>query len=101
MAQMHKRERKRGFENWSTWDYAEALTTVEEIIGLMVEAGLEETDTLGEAYENAAEYCLAVDWKEDALKWAEKGLMVERKCCGEDSPEYAAALALVEAAQSA
>jgi hypothetical protein len=100
MAVMQRRENKRSFENWGTWDYAEALTTVEEIISLMLEDGLEETDTLGEAYEVAAEYNLAMGCKEDAIKWAEKDLEIERKCCGEDSNEYIKALSLLESARA-
>jgi len=100
MTTMQKREKKRSFENWGKWDYAEALTTVEEIIALMLEDGLEETDTLGEAYEIAAEYSLAMNCKEDAIKWAERDLEVERKCCGEDSAEFAKAMALLESARA-
>ncbi|CAD0112651.1 unnamed protein product [Aureobasidium uvarum] len=101
MTVMQRRENKRSFENWGTWDYAEALATVEKIICLMLEDGLEETDTLGVAYENAAEYNLAMGCKEDAVKWAEKDLEIERKCCGEDSDEYANALKLLESARAA
>jgi hypothetical protein len=100
MTVMQRRENKRSFENWSTWDYAEALTTVEEIISLMLEDGLEETDTLGEACEVAAVYSLAMGCKEDAIKWATKDLGIERKCCGHDSAEYAKALALLESARA-
>jgi tetratricopeptide (TPR) repeat protein len=99
MTVMQRRENKRSFENWSTWDYAEALTTVEEIISLMLEDGLEETDTLGEACEVAAVYNLAMGCKEDAIKWATKDLEIERKCTGEDSAEYVKALALLESAR--
>lgn len=100
MTTMQRRENKRSFENWGVWDYAEALTTVEEIISIMLDDGLEETDTLGEAYENAATYNIAMDCREDAIKWAEKDLEIERKCCGEDSAEYATALALLESARA-
>jgi hypothetical protein len=100
MSVMQRRENKRCFENWGTWDYAEALTTVEEIISLMLEDGLEETDTLGEAYEVAAEYNLAMGCKEDAIKWAEKDLEIEQKCCGTDSSEYVKALSLLESARA-
>ncbi|KAI4754154.1 SET domain-containing protein [Aureobasidium sp. EXF-3400] len=100
MTVMQRRENKRSFEQWSTWDYAEALTTVEEIISLMLEDGLEETDTLGEACEVAARYNLAMGCKEDAIKWAEKDLNIERKCVGEDSAEYTQALALLETARA-
>ncbi|KAI5240265.1 SET domain-containing protein [Aureobasidium subglaciale] len=74
---MQRRENKRSFEKWGTWDYAEALTLVEEVISLMMEDGLEETDTLGEAYELAAEYNLAMACREDAIKWAERDVEVE------------------------
>ncbi|KAK6003939.1 hypothetical protein QM012_008789 [Aureobasidium pullulans] len=100
MTTMQRREYKRSFENWGVWDYAEALTTVEEVISIMLDDGLEETDTLGEAYENAAAYNIAMGSREDAIKWAEKDLEIERKCCGEDSPEYAKALALLESARA-
>lgn len=97
---MQRRENKRSFENWGVWDYAEALTTVEQVISLMLEEGLEETDTLGEAYEVAAVYNIAMDCKESAVKWAEKDLDIENKCCGADSAEYTKALALLEAARA-
>lgn len=100
MTVMQRRENKRSFENWGIWDYAEALTTVEEVISLMLEDGLEETDTLGEAYDVAAVYNIAMDCKGDAIKWAEKDLEVERKCCGQDSAEYVKALALLESARA-
>lgn len=99
MARMHEREEQRPYENWGVLDYHEALTTVEEIIALMIEDGLEETDTLGEAYENAAEYCLAVGRNQDACRWAQADVEVEHKCCGKDSPEYAKAFALLESAR--
>lgn len=101
MTVMRRRENKRSFENWGTWDYAEALTTVEEVISLMLEDGLEETDTLGEACDVAARYNIAMGCKEDAIKWAEKDLEIERKCCGEDSTEYAQASALLDSARAA
>jgi hypothetical protein len=101
MACMQDREGKRSLENWGTRDYAEALTTVQQVIALMKDEGLEETDTLGEAYELAAEYCLASGMKKEAMDWAEKDLEVERKCCGEDSPEYIKASVLLESARAA
>ena len=101
MTVMQRRENKRSFENWGTWDYAEALTTVEEVISLMLEDGLEETDTLGEACDVAAKYNIAMGCKEDAIKWAEKDLEIERKCCGEDSAEYTQASALLDSARAA
>jgi len=97
---MQRRENKRSFENWGVWDYAEALMTVEEVISLMLEDGLEETDTLGEAYEVAAVYNIAMDCKEGAIKWAEKDLDIEKKCCGADSAEYTKALALLDSARA-
>jgi hypothetical protein len=100
MTVMHRRENKRSWETWGVWDFAEALTTVEEIISLMLDDGLEETDTLGEACEIAAVYSLAMGCKEDAIRWATRDLEVEQKCCGHDSAEYAKALALLESARA-
>ena len=100
MAKMQTGERKRLFDNWTDSEYEAAIGVIEELVGLMIEEDMEETDTLGEACENAAEYCLVVGRNEEAIKWAEKGLYVERKCCGEDSPEYAKASALLESANA-
>ncbi len=53
-------ERRKDVGRTGAWDYAGALTTVEEVISIMLDDGLEETDTLGEAYENAAVYNIAM-----------------------------------------
>jgi hypothetical protein len=100
MTVMQRRENKRSFENWGVWDFAEALTTVEEVISLMLADGLEETDTLGEACEVAAVYSLAMGCREDAIKWATRDLEIEQKCCGLDSSEYVKALALLKSARA-
>lgn len=97
MGRMKRAEAKRPMQMWEQWDYAKALSTVEEIIGLMEEDGLEESDTLGEAYANAIEYAMTLGWWPQAREWAAKALRIEEKCCGSDSPEYAKALALQEA----
>lgn len=88
MAQVKAREAQRGHETWSHSDYATALSTIEETIGLMEEEELFESDTLGEIYSNAAEYAVILGRREKAVEWAEKAAEVELKCCGEDSPEY-------------
>jgi len=97
LARMKKSEMKRAMENWQQWDYAKALSHIEEVLGWMDEEGMEESDTLGEALANAAEYAMALGWWDLAKGWAERGLEVERKCCGTDSQEYERAKVLVEA----
>lgn len=95
MDRMKTNELKRHHETWTDGDYARALGTVEEVIALMKEESMEESDTLGEAFNNAAEYALAIGRQQKAIEWAEKAQLVERKCCGEDSLEYSKATALL------
>jgi len=98
-ARMKRNESKRPMEGWQQWDYAKALSSIEEIIGLMQEEGMSESDTVGEAYQNAAEYAMALGWWDNAREWAGMALQIEEKCLGRDSPEYEKARALWEAAK--
>lgn len=98
LAQMKEAESNRPWsEGWTDGDYRQALKRVEELIGLMIDDGMEESDTLGEAYANAAEYALNLGRLAEAKYWAEETLRIESKCCGQDSQEYANAAALVQA----
>lgn len=86
-------------KNWQQWDYANALNTIDEMVNLMQEEGMEESDTLGEAYTNAAEYAMSLGWWAQARDWAGKTLKIEEKCCGSQSPEYEKALVLLQSAK--
>lgn len=99
MGKMKRAEARRTEESWQQWDFAKALGVAEEVIRLMEEEGLEESDTLGEAYGTAADYAIEIGWHDTAIRWAEKALAIERKCCGEDSPEYDKARLLLEYAR--
>lgn len=85
-------------DDWQQWDYAKALGVVEEVIGLMLEEEMEESDTLGEAYANAAEYAMSLGWWKRAQEWAGKCRDIEAKCLGVDSAEWGKADELVRAA---
>lgn len=96
---MKTNELKRPHETWGKRDYVVALGVVEEVITLMKEEGMEESDTLGEAFANAAEYALSIGRQQTAIEWAKNALAVEHKCCGEDSPEYEKATVLLASAK--
>ena len=98
-AKMKRNERKRPMDGWQQWDYAKALGMVEEIVQLMEEEGMSESDTTGEAYSNAAEYCMALGWWGAAREWAQKACEVEERCLGKDSPEWEKVKALLDAAE--
>lgn len=99
-ARMKKVETKRvdGVRDWSQWDYANALGPLEELVGLMEQEGLDESDTLGEVLGTGAEYAMGAGWWEIAVKWAERAREIEERCLGADSSEWAEAdLRVVEA----
>ena len=98
-AKMKRNEAKRADREWQQWDYANALSLMEEIIGLMEEEKLNESDTLGEVLENAAEYAMALGWWKLARDWAARAVEIEERCLGTDSSEYLNAVNLLESAK--
>jgi len=64
------------------------LSVVEEILSLMDEEQMEETDTVGEVLGWAAEYAIAVGWLDMARNWAERALDIEERCLGKESIEW-------------
>lgn len=98
LASIRETEYNRAEQSWSQWDYGRALSAVAEAMALMEEEGMYESDTLGEVYAHAARYAAAMgeaEWKVNALRWANNAAEIERKCCGDDSVEYAKATDLI------
>jgi hypothetical protein len=82
-------------------DSQKYMAIIERGIRLMEIEGMEESDTLGIFYALAVKYGIKLDRQDEAISWAGKAMMIERKCLGEDSKEYQAALELLATAQHA
>jgi hypothetical protein len=93
-----RQEKKRlAAKDGAGWDrkaYEKSIRTLERGIELMETEGMGESDALGIFYTLAVEYAIKLERHEDAFSWAEKAVLVERKCLGEDSNEYQAAYEL-------
>ncbi|KAK6345843.1 hypothetical protein TWF730_010186 [Orbilia blumenaviensis] len=103
--------------NWPVKEYERSLAIVVKCIKLLEKEGMEETDTLGVVYAAGVKLALQIRDKgengdrggdivdmseegvEDAVRWAERVVEIQRKCLGEDSKEFVAAGALLEMAR--
>ncbi|KAF3915226.1 hypothetical protein ABW20_dc0108873 [Dactylellina cionopaga] len=97
------REKKR-LQNESKWkkeDYERSFSVVANAIELLEKEGMEETDTLGIVYTLGVRLAIRVGKEEDAVKWAENTVEIERKCLGDDSREYQQAVELLDMAKKA
>lgn len=82
---------------WKAKDYEKSLGLVERGLRLMERQGMEETDTLGYLLSLAATYGWRCQQESEALAWSTRLVLVEKKCLGEDSNEYWAAVDLLHA----
>ncbi|PSK57777.1 Vacuolar protein sorting-associated protein 17 [Elsinoe australis] len=87
-AKMRKEEQRRAMMNWDRWDYARSLGVLEEMVALMGEEGLDESDTLGEVVGLGAEYAMNVGWWDMAKEWAQRACEIEERCLGRDGSEW-------------
>lgn len=98
LAEIEDTERRRRLKSWIKSYYVESLEALNETMALMEEEEMYESDTLGKIYRIAAKHAAVVGSRK-AVKLAAKAVEVERKCCGEDSIEYAKATALLSRLQ--
>ncbi|KAF4554163.1 SET domain-containing protein 6 [Elsinoe fawcettii] len=85
---MRKEEGRRMMMNWSEWEYAKALQAMEEMVGLMEEEGMVESDSIGEVLGYGAEYAMGLGWWGMAREWAARALEVEERSLGRDGSEW-------------
>ncbi|KAG8627514.1 hypothetical protein KVT40_004997 [Elsinoe batatas] len=96
---MRKEEGRRGMMEWGQWEFAKALGVLEEMVGLMEEEGLGESDTLGEVLGLGAEYAMGLGWWGMAREWATRALEVEERGLGRDGSEWLEAKERLEEAE--
>ncbi|KAH6661182.1 hypothetical protein BKA67DRAFT_654314 [Truncatella angustata] len=96
MNKLKKREEQweSNHEQWTDKDYAKSVSMIERGMRLMESEGMEETDTLGYLLALAIRYGARNGRKEELMQWTERLVVIERKCLGEDSNEYDAAVEL-------
>ncbi|KAK6511136.1 hypothetical protein TWF481_000058 [Arthrobotrys musiformis] len=100
-AKINKRRAKKG--KISEKDCRRSLGNVVKCIRLLKKEGMEETDTLGLVYAEGVRLGMMIgdeDEQESMVEWAEKAVEVERKCLGEDSKEFIAAVHLLESVRN-
>ncbi|KAK6074443.1 set domain-containing protein 5 [Seiridium cupressi] len=78
-------------------DDVKIMGFIEKGMQLMEKQGMEETDTLGYLLSLAIKHGLRLGRVAEAAQWAERLVVVEKKCLGEDSDEYDAAEELCSA----
>ncbi|PNS21469.1 N-lysine methyltransferase SMYD2-B [Sphaceloma murrayae] len=96
---MRKEETRRAMMEWTEWDYAKALGVLEDMVRLMDEEDMVESDSVGEVLGLGAEYAMGLGWWDMAREWAARALEVEERSLGRDSSEWAEARERLTAAE--
>ncbi|KAI0126830.1 hypothetical protein BJ170DRAFT_420717 [Xylariales sp. AK1849] len=100
-ARKYEQQRKSNCKSWTEREYGRSLGVIRRGIETMEKEGMEESDTLGFLLSLAIKYGLNISREDATLAMADRLLVVERKCLGEDSNEFDDAVKLRQAVKDA